>query len=289
MKSVQLTALLAILAVFVLKDSVFAAQFGADAQKWIQRSMVVLTLLFAAVHGIPRYGWRDFSVFALLTFVISFAYETLSIYTGFPFGNYHYTDTLGLKIGVVPLLIMPAYFGMGYLSWTIAQVLLDRTRAQPFSTVDAIAVSVVASFVMVMWDLCFDPIRSTVRQLWIWHDGGAYFGVPLQNFAGWYLCVLTSFVAFALFGGGRETASWRATSASRWYWLSAVLMYGAVAAGFLVTAFTTGLQVTSLDGHNWWTSDIYAAMALVSVFTMGFVVVLSSLKLLRSAPTSAAQ
>jgi putative membrane protein len=106
-------------------------------------------------------------VFFLLTFVISWSYETASILTGFPFGHYDYTDKLGSKLWLVPLLIMPAYFSMGYLAWTLAHVLLDRFDDRLAGT-DVVLVPVLASFVMVMWDLCIEPGSSTIAGAWIW-------------------------------------------------------------------------------------------------------------------------
>ena len=87
---------------------------------------VAILMGFAIVHGTRRYGWRHFVIFFIVAFVISWSYETLSILTGFPFGHYVYTDNLGPKLWLVPLLIMPAYFSMGYIAWTLAHVLLDR-------------------------------------------------------------------------------------------------------------------------------------------------------------------
>jgi hypothetical protein len=52
----------------------------------------------------------------------------LDILTGFPFGHYVYTDKLGPKLWLVPLLIMPAYFSMGYIAWTLGHVRLAGFR-----------------------------------------------------------------------------------------------------------------------------------------------------------------
>ena len=60
---------------------------------------VSILMGFAIVHGIRRYGWKHFVVFFIVTFVVSWSYETLSILTGFPFGHYVYTDQLGPKFG----------------------------------------------------------------------------------------------------------------------------------------------------------------------------------------------
>ena len=87
-------------------------------------------LAFVLIHGRRRYGWDNLFIFFGITFLISWLTETTSIATGFPFGNYHYTDRyadlLGAKIGTVPLTVMPAYFVAGYLAWTMATVFLGN-------------------------------------------------------------------------------------------------------------------------------------------------------------------
>ena len=100
----------------------------------------------------------------------------MSILTGFPFGHYVYTDKFGPKLWLVPLLIMPAYFSMGYIAWTIGHILLDRFDDR-LAGAEVVLVPALASFVMVMWDLCIDPGSSTIAGAWIWRDGGSYFGV----------------------------------------------------------------------------------------------------------------
>ena len=66
---------------------------------------VAILMGFAIVHGIRRYGWTHLVVFFIVAFVISWSYETLSILTGFPFGRYVYTDNLGPKLWLVPLIL----------------------------------------------------------------------------------------------------------------------------------------------------------------------------------------
>jgi putative membrane protein len=197
----------------------------------------------------------------------------LSIATGFPFGNYHYTEDLGWQLGTVPLLIMPAYFGVCYISWLIARTLtdaLDPSRSYGWPVV------LVASFVMVMWDLSMDPSRATVNSTWIWHDGGAYFGVPFVN---WFLCVATIFAAFAFWlsrQSGKGVATPEPQAQAQGLGLYAGLFAEFVA--FTILGPKAG-QVTDAVGQVWNLRDIYESLGLVSIFTMGFVIVLTALKL----------
>jgi uncharacterized membrane protein len=244
-------------------------------------SVTILTA-FAVVHGVRRYGCRRLLVFFLLTFVISWSYETASILTGFPFGHYVYGDKLGPKLWLVPLVIMPAYFSMGYLAWTLAHVFLDRFDDR-LAGADVVLVPVLASFVMVMWDLCIDPGTSTIVGAWIWRDGGGYFGVPFSNFLGWYLCVFTIYLVFALYL--QRSAEWTRAKHldARATWTLPALMYGAVMLARLIDSLVgESVQVTSNDGHVWWTGDIRAASALIALFTMLFVTVLALLRAGRS-------
>ena len=135
-----------------------------------------------------------------------------------------------------------------------------------------------ASFVMVPWDLSMDPIWSTCVRAWIWLDGGAYFGVPLSNFFGWYLAVYVFYQLFALYLRGRATSS---DSLPRRHRYLAVLFYGVSAAGNLLLLIPqTGPSVV-LDpaGTPWRISDIAGACALNSIFTMGAFALLAWVRL----------
>src|SRR5437764_288062 len=129
-------------------------------------SVVTLTLVtllpfvFVFVHGSVTYRLRDVLVFAAITLVVSNIFENTSILTGFPFGRYIYTDGMGPKLFLVPILIGPAYLWPGYLSWTLARVFLGATEHRlPGHFI--FTVPLLASSLMVSWDLSFDPIAST--------------------------------------------------------------------------------------------------------------------------------
>src|SRR3989454_6707967 len=122
--------------------------------------VLLLSVAFALIHGAVRYGWRGIATFIVICLVVSNILENTSILTGFPFGHYHYTDVLGLKLFLVPVLIGPAYFATGYLAWVVGNVLVGEVR-RGSSTFTTIAVPFIAAFVMVMWDLTLDPRAST--------------------------------------------------------------------------------------------------------------------------------
>jgi hypothetical protein len=96
---------------------------------------------------------------------------------------------------------------------------------------------------------------------------GAYFGVPVSNFRGWYLTVFCFYQWFALYSRGREAGQ----RPARVYWRLPVVFYAASAAGNLLLAIPRpGPPVVSDPaGVVWRVSDITSACVLVSVFVMG--------------------
>src|ERR1700682_4761257 len=115
--------------------------------------VLLVTILFALIHGAVRYGWTGIVAFVVISLVVSNILENTSILTGFPFGHYHYTDALGPKLFLVPLVIGAAYFSTGYLAWVLSTVLVGDVRRDS-SASTTFAVPFIASFLMVMWDLC---------------------------------------------------------------------------------------------------------------------------------------
>lgn len=221
--------------------------------------------LFGLLHGATTYGWRGIVFFLVVCLGVSNAFENLSILTGFPFGWYHYSDTLGPKLFLVPLLIGPSYFGVGYLSWALARAVLgddDARLAGPLS----FATPAIASFIMVSWDLTIDPMMSTINGNWVWRDGGSYFGVPVSNFLGWYLTVYVFFQRFALYARRRVATDTKVSG----YWATSLFAYTSIVIapilGLLVG--TESISVTDATGHPWQTQDIHSVAALVCLFTV---------------------
>lgn len=266
---------LAVFALVLLLPDAFPRTFGSPL---VEPAVILLPLLFVLVHGARRYGVTGILVFLALCFGISNIMENVGVATGFPFGRYHYTDVMGPKLGLVPLLIGPSYAGMGYVSLVLAKVLLGtEQRPDPWDTV---SVPVVAAFIMVGWDVCMDPAYSTVNRNWIWEKGGGYFGVPFVNFLGWFLTVYLFQQLFALYEARWCRPPVPALPMSHWLQASAFMFLWAL--DFL--AYYAGyddVPVTDAAGRTWQTGDIYATGAVISLVTLLFVAVLSFFVIVR--------
>jgi putative membrane protein len=247
--------------------------------------LVLILVAFALIHGALRYGWRGIMVFIVVSLVVSNILENSSILTGFPFGHYHYTDSLGLKLFLVPVLIGPTYVAIGYLAWVLSTVLIGDVRRES-SALTVFAVPFFASFMMVVWDLCLDPTFSTIQHIWIWEQGGGYFGVPLTNYLGWSLTVYLFYQLFALYlrlgKAGSGAGSGKVPALPREFYAQAVTMYAVVGLRFIVTYLTgSNTPVTDAAGTVWQTGSIYESAAIVSIYTMLFIAALSAFKLIQ--------
>ncbi|SNY47625.1 putative membrane protein [Paractinoplanes atraurantiacus] len=209
--------------------------------------------------------------------VVSNAMENLGVLTGVPFGHYHYTGELGPKLFEVPVLIGLAYFAVGYLAWTIGTILTGPGRR-------SVATPVVASFVMVAWDLAMDPSSATLRGRWVWEDGGGYFGVPLSNFLGWSVTVYLFYQLFALYLKRWGPPAGRQARLAPGCWWSSIIAYAVVAGDHVVNWVSGGhdgvpAQVTDATGRVWRSADVYEASALAALYGMGFLALLAALRL----------
>jgi putative membrane protein len=177
---------------------------------------------------------------------------------------------------------MPAYFGTAYLSWTIAQVLLDEFKKKLFGG-SMFFIPFIASFIMVMWDVVFDTNASTINHAWNWENGGGFFGVPVSNFMGWFLCVFTIYLIFAFYLKKNGEFKTHPIVSEKLYWIQASIEYSQLTLFVLFKAFFEESSIiTTLDNHQWWTGDLYETASLMWIFTMFFVASLAIIKTIRN-------
>jgi putative membrane protein len=228
---------------------------------------VLSAMSFALVDGARHYRIRGILIFAGLCVVVGNIAENLSIATGFPFGHYYFVELMGPKLFQVPVLLGLAYIGMSYVSWSVARLIVGKPEA-PVTGWRIVALPAVASAVMVAWDLAQDPIWATVLHGWVWRDGGAWFGVPVSNYLGWYGTVFTIDLLFAL-----SLRRWPVvkTVAPQPSLRPAVIFYLLCASGNVLQLFSRMAPTVVQDptGKQWSYTEIARASALVSIFIMG--------------------
>lgn len=227
---------------------------------------IVLALLFALLHGVVVYRPRGILTFAAICIVVGGVAEQIGVHTPFPFGRHYFTALMGPRLFGVPVLLVPAYIGMGYVSWMLARLLVGLPKS--LSRKELLMLPLIASCVMVAWDLAIDPMFSVLAPAWKWPEGGAYFGVPVSNFFGWFVTVYCIYQSFALYLRRRVGPKWFSLE----IWRMPVFFYVLSTGGIVVRALLgAGLQTVVKDGRGveWRVGDINASIATIAVFIMG--------------------
>ena len=147
---------------------------------------ILLGTVAMALYSYRRLGLRATLSFALAAVGISLTSELLGTSTGFPFGNYSYLNGLGYKVaGLVPFTIPLSWFYLGLASLLLARAGLRAGQGQS-GGLRSLAAILLGSVLLTSWDFVLDPAMSqTALPFWYWHQPGAFFGMPYQNFAGW--------------------------------------------------------------------------------------------------------
>lgn len=202
----------------------------------------LLAFSFAVLHGSLILGWRKSLLLLAITFGVSLLFESVGVATGWVYGSYHYTDKLGPKfLGLVPLLIPLAWFMMSYPSLILAQRLMPD---QPAAWRWRLGAAGLGALVMTAWDFPMDPMMVAGGH-WVWDQPGEYFGIPLHNYAGWWL---TIFVAFGLFFWVSRSTPTDLRTPDEAFENLALVSYAVTGLSTIVVDFKIGLAGPALVG-----------------------------------------
>lgn len=161
-------------------------------------------VFFLAAAGMDL-GWRRTLGFGASVWPVAWLAEFASTRVGVPFGLYHYTGiTRGreLYIANVPLMDSLSFTFLAYASFCLARAALAGRRVPVWTQ------ALVAGVLMTALDVVIDPLavrgdRWFLGRIFYYPDGGAYFGVPLSNFAGWTIVGAVSVGIYFIVGGAR--------------------------------------------------------------------------------------
>jgi putative membrane protein len=137
------------------------------------RLTVVTVALFAAAsltHALVTRGPRTTAVLVTVAGGLGLAVEAVGTATGFPFGAYSYTGSLGPTVLGVPWVIPLAWTMMAWPAWLVAGRLARRTPVRV----------ALAGWALASWDVFLDPQMVDAGH-WTWAGGD----IPLTNYAGW--------------------------------------------------------------------------------------------------------
>ena len=142
----------------------------------------VLFFLGVVIHSSKLWGMARTSIYIITVMCLGYSAEFIGINTGLVFGVYHYNAANPGMIFGVPYFIPVQYAYLVYaanmLCIAISSKLLLRNNVW--------MLAILTGAIMTLKDLSTDPVKSTVEKIWIWSNGGAYFGEPVHNFVGWF-------------------------------------------------------------------------------------------------------
>ena len=125
----------------------------------------------------------------LLT-LYAYGIELLGVLTGFPYGAFEYGIDLGpMLFGLVPVGLPVFFFPLVLNAYLLVLLLLGDRAASTLVRL----VSVVGTVLAV--DLVLDP-GAVALTFWTYDGGGAFYGVPWSNYAGWVLSATVAVLAF---------------------------------------------------------------------------------------------
>lgn len=134
------------------------------------------------------WGWRRTIIWLVSGYLIAWFSEYSSINNGFPYGEYHYVYE-NLK-GELLILGVPFFDSLSYPFLIFAGFSVVPSHHRTIIRV------LLGSLLTMFLDVIIDPV-ATMGDKWFlgkihWYvHPGFYFGVPLTNFAGWFLVALT--------------------------------------------------------------------------------------------------
>jgi len=146
------------------------------------RLVTIATVYWAAgamaLHALLAYRFAFAIRFLLVTVTYALLIEQIGMRTGWPFGQYEYSPTLGYQIYGVPLVVPFAWVMMAYPLFLVAR------RIAPSW------VFLVGGYGLMAWDFFLDP-QMVAAGRWSWEITGSTVPfqpeIPLSNAFGWLL------------------------------------------------------------------------------------------------------
>jgi len=150
--------------------------------------LVVFLALLITYHS---YEFRG-SINTVCLVIISGGIGALVEFLGVLSGGYYY--------GTLPIALVIFLTGFGWIAnvliaFHLTIVILNIEYNKPLRLFESLKISLAAGLIGVIYDLFTDPVATAIG-LWSWRTKGFWFGVPLQNFIGWFFLISISIFCY---------------------------------------------------------------------------------------------
>ncbi|ADZ09135.1 protein of unknown function DUF422 [Methanobacterium lacus] len=198
------------------------------------------------IHSSLSLGNRKTIVFFIIALIIGLVSELLAVKYGY-LGRYYYNPELRpFFFGMVPIMSVFSWATIIYLSYTISNLMLKAGIKKPdlkgnklHWLILIILLSSISGFVATSIDMILDPV-VVAGQGWIWIDGGPYYGIPINNFVGWFFVTFIATFLFRLYESVKPKNDGSLTKGSFFTTLSMILLFVMYFFIYAVSAFKMG-------------------------------------------------
>ena len=242
-------------------------------------------LTLAILQGVPNLGWKNVLALIVIAMVCSEFFESMGVNFGLFFSKYTYTGYIpGPKLFGFDVYSMVGYGVGSYMMWAIAKAAVGM-YGNHFEKGDVFFVPLVAALLLVSIDFATDPLMATVSGAYVWQEHGVYYGIPYQNYLGWYLMAYTMYQIFALLlywqdKKGKLPLAQEITQSKK-YWIYPPLYF---ATAYITLPFNvfiqTSAEVFNGAGQAYLVSDIHWGVLLVytgAILTPAVIIFLRTL------------
>jgi len=155
------------------------ARRGGGGRKGLTNLTVSALSVSTSLAAAARWGVGRTAAVGVAVVSATTALEVIGTRHGRPFGRYQYADALQPQVAGVPLIVPAAWWAMSVPAREVAHSALG-SRSTPVRRV------VVGAAALSAWDLFLDP-QMVDEGYWTWERRGAYRGIPVSNYVGWFL------------------------------------------------------------------------------------------------------
>lgn len=214
----------------------------------IDIAVLIILLALLILHSVWQLGAGRATVLLLFGASMGLLFEVWGLKGGTFFGGYYVYNGNNFKLFGVPYII-PLYWSVFiYTAYSISNSFcawLGRKKPSKNSSglLSVAALVTADGLLTVALDLLLDPIK--VREgTWTWLDDGAYFGIPIGNFIGWFIVTVLVTGIYRLYEYYRPGK----IQSEEYFLLLPVIGYGLMGLGLSITAVVYEMFAVAIIG-----------------------------------------
>lgn len=256
---------------YIICTSALAYYLKEDAA-YLSLVMMGLNMLIGLDWTLRVFSFKRGIVLILISFLVTFGLETLSMKSGIPYGYFRY-NLSGPAIGSVPLSVCFSYFPLITIGWVFGDLAVN---SHPVSKSGGPLVRILfAMFTLSVIDLLTAPVFSLILRLWDYPAGGGFYSIPVTNTLGWMANTALTLIIF-------EASSLRKwirpqNRISKLYCPVSYLLLAQIVPIIICRFALDNRIVSDSTGRGWNLSELYDALSLIGLISTGILFLIGTI------------